>query len=248
MMAALAWRRTMPVAAVAWAVVVYYLPYAVAPHDLTLLAGFVPLIVLTASAGYYARWRGALLGLGLAFVAITVATVTTPWLRSLDAFAYNATVLVVAWLMARGLREREQRAARLATQLVAERAAGEAAVREVVSEERARIARELHDIVAHSVSVMVVQIGAARMQLRSGVASPEKPLLDAEGVGREALGDLAGCSGCSGRRTCSTTRLRSCRSQGWATSLSWPRRSEPQGFRWRCTSTGSPELSRRCSA
>ena len=232
MMAALAWRRTMPVAAVAWAVVVYYVPYAVAPHDLTLLAAFVPLIVLTASAGYYAPWRRALLALGLAFAAITIAMLTTPWLRGVDQFIYNGTVLAVAWLMGRGLREREQRAARLATQLVAERAAGEAAVREVVAEERARIARELHDIVAHSVSVMVVQIGAARMQLHTGAASPEKPLLDAEDVGRQALGDL--------RRMLGILRAQDVRDLGEAPQTPQPGLVEIDGLAAKVGAAGLP--------
>jgi signal transduction histidine kinase len=190
LMSALAWRRRAPFGAVCWAVGVYYLPHAIAPHDLTLLAGFLPLIVLTASAGYFCPRRRAVMAAAVAVVAITVATLTTVWLRSPDAFAYNAVVLLLPWLMARGLREREDKAAKLAAALARERAAKEAAVREVASQERARIARELHDIVAHSVSVMVVQIGAARMQLRAGAPAAAAPLLDAEDVGREALADL----------------------------------------------------------
>lgn len=190
LMSALAWRRRAPFGAVCWSVVVYYLPLAIAPHDLTLLAGFVPLIALTASAGYFCPRSRAVMAAAVAVVAITVATLTTAWLRSPDAFAYNAVVLLLPWLMARGLREREEKAAKLAAALARERATKEAAVREVASQERARIARELHDIVAHSVSVMVVQIGAARMQLRAEAPAAAAPLLDAEDVGREALADL----------------------------------------------------------
>jgi signal transduction histidine kinase len=190
LMASLAWLRRAPLAAVCWAVATYYLPHVVVPHDLTLLGGFVPLVVLTASAGYFCPRRRALLAAAIAVTGITAVMLSTPWLRSPDSFAYNGVVLLAPWLGMRALREREDRAARLSAALVRERAAKDAAVREVAFEERARIARELHDIVAHSVSVMVVQVGAARMQLRTGAASAEGPLLAAEEVGRQALDDL----------------------------------------------------------
>jgi signal transduction histidine kinase len=189
-MSALAWRRRAPLAAVCWAVSVYFLSQAVVPHDMTFLTGGVPLILLTASAGYYSPRPRAILAAGVAVVGLLVVSMATPELRSIDAFAWNTAFLLVPWLMARGLREREDRAARLRGELVSERTTKEAALQQAAVEERARIARELHDIVAHSVSVMVVQIGAARMQLRSRATSAEAPLLEAEEVGRQTLEDL----------------------------------------------------------
>ena len=52
----------------------------------------------------------------------------------------------------------------------------EAAARIAVAEERARIARELHDIVAHSVSVMVLQVGAVRHRLPDALAEDREAL------------------------------------------------------------------------
>jgi signal transduction histidine kinase len=190
LMAALAWRRRAPLAAVCWAVAVYYLSQPIVPHDVPLLVGFVPLIVLTASAGYHCPRRRAFLAAGVAVLGLTAVTLSTPFLSSAHYFAYNLVYLLAPWLAARGLREREDQAAALSAALTGERAAKDAAVREVAAAERVRIARELHDIVAHSVSVMVVQIGAARMQVRSGAGGAEAPLLAAEDVGRQALGDL----------------------------------------------------------
>lgn len=195
LMAALAWRRRAPLAALGWAVVVYFLSQAVVQHDMSLLVAFVPLIVLTASAGYSCPRRRAFLAAGIAVLGMTVVTLSTPWMRHVDHFVYNLVVLLGPWLAARGLREREERAAALSADLAGERAAKEAAVRQVAAEERVRIARELHDIVAHSVSVMVVQIGAARMQVQSGAAGAEAPLLAAEDVGRQALTDMRGLLG-----------------------------------------------------
>lgn len=189
LMAALAWRRRAPLAALCWAVTVYYLSQAVLPHDMTFLAGAVPLIVLTASAGYSCARRRAVLAAAIGLVGLVTVTVATPSLSRPDYFAWNAVFLLAPWLAARGLREREDRAAALGATLARERASQEAALHEVVASERVRIARELHDIVAHSVSVMVIQIGAARMQLGPQAAS-EAPLLAAEDVGRQALADL----------------------------------------------------------
>jgi signal transduction histidine kinase len=190
LMGALAWRRRAPLAAVCWAVTVYYLSQAVVQHDVPLLAGFVPLIVLTASAGYACTRRRAALAAGLALAGLVAVTLSTPWLRSVDYFVSNVVFLLAPWLAARGLREREDRAASLGAALASERATQDAALREVVADERVRLARELHDIVAHSVSVMVIQIGAARTALATAPAQATAPLLAAEDVGRQALADL----------------------------------------------------------
>jgi signal transduction histidine kinase len=95
----------------------------------------------------------------------------------------------VAWVAGRAMRRRQQTISVLgdrAAQLERER---EERVRQLVTEERARIARELHDVVAHSVSVMVVQAQAGPRLL----AEPEQAagaFTSIEASGREALVEL----------------------------------------------------------
>jgi signal transduction histidine kinase len=96
---------------------------------------------------------------------------------------FAVVTLVVMILVRRVLGDRERRA-RLAER---ER---DIAAREAVVEERARIARELHDAIAHNVSMMVVQAGAERRVL-DGDRGPTREVLETiEEIGRTALTEM----------------------------------------------------------
>ena len=181
----LVWRRTRPLLALTWIFAVYAATFAVARHNLQFVAGFLVIIVLVASAGYHARGRDALACLAVGLATIAVLIPLEPQLGGWFSGVYDAAFVALMWLAARGLRNREDRAAALGTQL----ALAQARQREILLEERAQIARELHDIVAHSVSVILLQVGAARMRApgQPGVAGP---LHAAEASGRQALAEL----------------------------------------------------------
>jgi signal transduction histidine kinase len=96
----------------------------------------------------------------------------------------------IAWVGGFALRERSEQAE--AAEIRASQAERErdAAARVAVAEERARIARELHDVVAHAVSVMVLQVGAVRHKLPDGLGEDRDVLKGVEQAGRIALSEM----------------------------------------------------------
>jgi signal transduction histidine kinase len=96
----------------------------------------------------------------------------------------------ISWAAGVALRDRMQKAEAAETRAAQAEREREAAARVAVAEERARIARELHDIVAHAVSVMVLQVGAVRHQLPDALAEQRGALTDVERAGRTALAEM----------------------------------------------------------
>jgi signal transduction histidine kinase len=126
------------------------------------------------------RWFVA----GVAFFAVTdiaPALVRQDGVSGVGAFTVGAVVVMV--LVRRVVGDRDRRLG------LAERER-ELAKREAVIGERARIARELHDVIAHHVSMMVVQAGAERRMLDAGNESTREVLTTIERVGRGALTEM----------------------------------------------------------
>jgi signal transduction histidine kinase len=130
-------------------------------------------------------------GVGLAVVIGATATLVynIPG-HSVDQLVFIPVDFAVAWVAGLAVRARAEQAdvaESRATQAEQER---DAATRVAVAEERARIARELHDIVAHAVSVMVLQVGAVRHQLPDAMAADRDALRSVEQAGRGALAEM----------------------------------------------------------
>ncbi len=96
----------------------------------------------------------------------------------------------VAWVAGFALRERTEKAEAAELRAAVAERERDAAARIAVAEERARIARELHDIVAHAVSVMVLQVGAVRHKLPDALAEDRDALTGVERAGRTALTEM----------------------------------------------------------
>ena len=105
-------------------------------------------------------------------------------------YLFAAAIFAAAWIAGFALRSRRLHADELERRATALELDQEARARAAVAEERARIARDLHDVVAHSMSVIVVQAGAERLALSEDAASTRETLQSIEKTGRQGLVEM----------------------------------------------------------
>ena len=115
-----------------------------------------------------------------------------PELLSLSEVAFCLAGSLAAWGVGRVIRRLDRQEVALSAaleELVARQAASAAAA---IEDERTRIAGEMHDVVAHAVSLMVLQVGAARLEVETDGRSirAASQLRAAESAGRDALDQL----------------------------------------------------------
>jgi signal transduction histidine kinase len=190
----LIWRRTRPIivlgiitaANLAWFIVPFL-------HDRAMVdfnSGFIAFLVSVYSSGLYCADRkrsvfAALLALGSTLTA--AALLDKEFAHRIGAIFQNSSVVVGAWYVGYLGRVRrdylEERAARI------ERGREEE-TRRMVAQERTRIARELHDVIAHTVGLMTVQAGAANLVSGKDPQAALSSLPSIEQTGRQALGEL----------------------------------------------------------
>jgi signal transduction histidine kinase len=106
------------------------------------------------------------------------------------ALIFTPLMFAIMWAAGFAQRERAGHVAAAERRAVHAEHEREAAAAAATAEERARIARELHDTIAHAVSVMVLQVGAVRHQLPDSHQEHKKALHDVERAGRTALTDM----------------------------------------------------------
>ncbi|WP_240942552.1 sensor histidine kinase [Planosporangium thailandense] len=188
--AVLALRRVTPLATAVIVAVAIAGPMLVTPLTVTLWGDMLPILVATYSVARHSERARAVIGVAAIVTAVVVVFLRNPESGTVGNLPFVGVPVAVCLVAGRVLRARarsqsDDRAR--AQQLEAER---EEAIGAALAEERARIARELHDIVAHCVSVMVVQAGAAEDLLDRDPQQARAPLQSIQDTGRQAVGEL----------------------------------------------------------
>jgi signal transduction histidine kinase len=151
---------------------------------------FFAVLVLLYSLGAHQSGRTILVAGTLAGVAYLVTNLLLPTGASAADVIWLIAFTVAPILLGRAVRDRREITATVAARaLLLEHERIERAAR-VTADERARIAEELHDVVAHSVSEMTIQAAAARRVLARDADAAKAALLAAEETGRAALTEM----------------------------------------------------------
>ena len=185
----LAWRTAAPLPAVVATTAGYALAVALGVSaDEPLVSMLAPLLAVY-SLGAHGSRNHILTGAGLAISAYAVASLVG---ANQSTFSFIPILLGVVGALAVGRAVRElgfetDLLEARTSQLEQER---DEAAQVAVAEERARMARELHDVIGHSISVMGVQAGAVRRRLTAEQGAEREALLGVERVGREAVEEM----------------------------------------------------------
>ncbi|WP_299539480.1 sensor histidine kinase [uncultured Streptomyces sp.] len=155
------------------------------------------MLVVTYTVAAQGERGASRLALGCSLVAAGLGELRWPsegtaggWVQRLSVVIVLTVPFVLAWVLGDSIRTRrayfrqlEERAARLERER-------EAQSKVAVAAERARIARELHDVVAHNVSVMVVQADGAAYVMDAAPEQARQALATISGTGRQALAEM----------------------------------------------------------
>ena len=199
----LAFRRRFPITVAATVVAAYIASAELFEiDDITGLTVWPCLLALYSAAAHRRRSRLSSIALGVVAGALLGEIVRVLYFPSgaisYEAFpltqavllAYNFAVLAFPVLLGLAIRSLRRRERQLSVQAVELRRQREENARRAVLDERVRIARELHDVVAHHVSVMGVQAGAARRVMERQPEKAAKALSSIEASSRHAVTEL----------------------------------------------------------
>jgi signal transduction histidine kinase len=183
-------RRAHPIAAIiVWALGVVILGLWLTPPEK--VGGlFFGLLLFPYVVGSQASGRRALIAPPILAVAVAAVALSSPGPFVTGDFLFPTIFGLMFWLAGRVVRSRTELTAELHEAALVAHEHREAAAARAVAEERRRIAREMHDVVAHSVSTMVIQAGGARRILARDPARAIEAAELIERTGRDALKEM----------------------------------------------------------
>jgi signal transduction histidine kinase len=181
---ALAWRRSLPLVAFAVSMGALALESAISGGP---EAGGTFLLLLVAVYSAAAYGDRPLMTAAIAAGAVAIHDVTDPSIHGAGDMLFALIFAVVGFIFGRAVHGRRIRTSLLTGEAERLKAEQDKRARQAVAQERERIARELHDIVAHSVSLMVVQAIAGQ---RATNGDARDALASIEAAGRQAMGEM----------------------------------------------------------
>ena len=182
----LAWRRRFPLAVALIVSSAVFAQVALAPSLQPPVAPIVVWVIVTYSVAAHASLERALLGGLLMIASVDVWSVSSS--PGQTQFVFLTIIFSGFWIAGRVVYSRNRLAEELKIRTQELEAEREETARLAVAEERARIARELHDVVAHTLSVIVVQAGAENLTTTDPQAREAFGQIAA--TGRSALGEM----------------------------------------------------------
>jgi signal transduction histidine kinase len=185
----LLWRRSRPVVAgaVMWSM---WILFNVAGDEVqSMQTPLISALFMGYAMGAYTEGRDARIAPFVILVGVTGVTATWEDQVFTD-YIFPTAFVLISWLAGRGVRTRTRLTEELHEAAVQAQEAHEHEIARAAADERRRIAREMHDVVAHSVSVMVVQAGGARRILERDPARAVEAAARIEEVGRAAMTEM----------------------------------------------------------
>jgi signal transduction histidine kinase len=158
--------------------------------NLNLFEVFLAFLLIVYSTAANTSGRRSWIGAGIIVGAQLVGSLSAIALGNSTPQTGSYFFYTIAWILGKTIQHRNELSRRLAERAETLEQTRDAEVEKAVSDERSRMARELHDVVSHNVSLMTLQAGAARQALDVHPNRARQQLLGIESTGREAMVEM----------------------------------------------------------